>query len=287
MKSNHPPTVLKQIPIGINTRLSTISSNKEHFDKAKEPYQKALNESEHDFTLEFKPTEPRNPRRNKNKRNILWYNPPFNLATKTNIGKKFLQLVSDHFPKNHPLHPICNRNTLKLSYSTTRNLKQIIQSHNQKILSQFKKAGEEKTKACNCQKNRKDKCPLRGECIQKNVIYEATTAEDPPRKYIGSTESFKERHATHVYSFRHEAQSNATTLSHHIHENKLGPEPALTWDVIDRAPAYTKGARACHLCLTEKLHIMMNIGNPAYLNKRNELAQKCRHRAKFRLSALR
>ena len=94
------------------------------------------NESEHDFILEFKPPEPRNPRRNKNKRNILWYNPPFNQATKTNIGKKFLQLVSDHFPKNHPLHPICNRNTLKLSYSTTRNLKQIIQSHNQQLSCQ-------------------------------------------------------------------------------------------------------------------------------------------------------
>ena len=32
--SNHPPSVVKNIPAGINRRLSTISSNKQFFDKA-------------------------------------------------------------------------------------------------------------------------------------------------------------------------------------------------------------------------------------------------------------
>lgn len=37
VKSNHPPLVLKNIPKGINNRLSIISSNKDVFDKAKGP----------------------------------------------------------------------------------------------------------------------------------------------------------------------------------------------------------------------------------------------------------
>ena len=44
-KSNHPPTVIKQIPAAINHRLSALSSNKETFDKAKPLYDKALRSS--------------------------------------------------------------------------------------------------------------------------------------------------------------------------------------------------------------------------------------------------
>ena len=46
VKSNHPPAILKIIPEGVNKRLSEISSNKEVFDQAAPPYQKALDESE-------------------------------------------------------------------------------------------------------------------------------------------------------------------------------------------------------------------------------------------------
>ena len=142
--SNHPPTVIKQIPIGINTRLSNISSTEQHFDDAKTDYQTALETSGHNYKLTYQP--PRNKTSKKiHRRNIIWYNPPFSLGVKTNVGKKFLELVSTHFPKNHPLHPIFNRNTLKISYSCTKNFKQIIQSHNKKVLS--------KKKAPNNQKN--------------------------------------------------------------------------------------------------------------------------------------
>ena len=103
---------------------------------------------------------------------------------------------------------------------------------------------------------------------------------------IGSTENFKSRYNSHKFSFRHETHKNATTLSHHIWEHKLGAEPELKWEIVDTAPTYHKGGRACQLCLTETMHIMRIIGNTSYLNKRSELAAKCRHRAKFRLSAV-
>ena len=99
--SNHPPTVIKQIPAGINSRLSAISSKEEHFDNAKEIYQKALNESGHEYQLKFKPPEEKEKQNKSKKRNIMLYNPPFNLGVKTNIGKRFLALVTKHFLKMH------------------------------------------------------------------------------------------------------------------------------------------------------------------------------------------
>ena len=54
-QSNHPPLVLKNIPLGVNKRLSKISSNKEVFDKASKPYQEALRKSGYDFKLEYEP----------------------------------------------------------------------------------------------------------------------------------------------------------------------------------------------------------------------------------------
>ena len=44
-QSNHPPLVLKNIPMGVNRRLTKISSWKEVFDAAKTPYQEVLNRS--------------------------------------------------------------------------------------------------------------------------------------------------------------------------------------------------------------------------------------------------
>ena len=44
-QSNHPPLILKNIPPGVNRRLSKISANKDIFDKASPPYQEALRKS--------------------------------------------------------------------------------------------------------------------------------------------------------------------------------------------------------------------------------------------------
>ena len=171
---------------------------------------------------------------------------------------------------------------MKISYSCSKNLKAIIQAHNQKILSENTQLQTEEKK-CNCQKNRKNKCPLNGHCVQANVIYQATTTERHPKKYIGSTENFKKRYQSHTFSFRHESNSHATTLSQHIWDRNLGQEPELKWEILDKAMPYRKGGRYCGLCTTEKIHIMRNMQNPQYLNRRTEISQKCRHRAKFRL----
>ena len=111
-ESNHPPITTKNIPAGINRRLSSLSSDKASFDQAVPPYQKALDESGYHYTLQCEPPTT-NRRKNRQRNNISWYNPPFSKNTSTNIGYKFLALIDKHFPKDHKLRKIFNRNTIK------------------------------------------------------------------------------------------------------------------------------------------------------------------------------
>ena len=121
-KSNHPPVTTKNIPAGINKRLSSLSSDKASFDQAAPPYQKALNLSGYHYTLQYEPTKA-SKQKNRQHNNILRYNPPFSKNTSTNIGHQFLALVDKHFPKNHKLRKIFNQNTIKVSYSCMNNKK--------------------------------------------------------------------------------------------------------------------------------------------------------------------
>ena len=57
-ESNHPPITLKNIPAGINKRLSSLSSDKNSFDQAAPPYQKALHDSGYQYNLRYEPTAP-------------------------------------------------------------------------------------------------------------------------------------------------------------------------------------------------------------------------------------
>ena len=51
-------------------------------------------------------------KKKKRKRKVIWFNPPYSSTVKTNIGKLFLKVVKQHFPKGHKLHKIFNKNTL-------------------------------------------------------------------------------------------------------------------------------------------------------------------------------
>ena len=182
--SNHPPSIIKNIPEAINKRLSSLSSNEEMFNSVAPIYQEALRKSGYTYKLHFNPQVTHNPSKKRNRRkDILWFNPPFSTNIKTKFGAKFLKLIDTHFPKDHPLRPIINRNTIKISYRNTPNIKKIISSHNTKLLK-----SENSEPPCNCQKN---PCPLPGQCRAKNVIYQATvtTQQNPPQTetYVGMT----------------------------------------------------------------------------------------------------
>ena len=201
------------------------------------------------------------------------------MTVTTKIGKRFLALLDTHFPKKHKLHKLINRQTVKLSYSCTKNIQTIMQAHNAKVTNPTTK---NRIKRCSCRNP--DKCPLDNDCAeQKDVIYHAKLEEGDKKQYIGCAQDFKKRYYGHTESFRNEANKAKTTLSNHVWDQNLAPEPKIKWSILAKAPSYQKGNRYCDLCLTEKLHILMNIEDNSYLNKRSELAQKCRHKAKFLL----
>jgi len=154
---NHPPSILKNIPLSVNDRLSRLSSTKEIFDIAAPPYQKALADSGCSHKLEFKDMSGS---RKKNRSRILTYlNPPFSLNVKTNIGKQFLNLIRN-FPTNNILRQIVKPNTIKLSYRTSKNMSSEISRHNNRILQS--EDDRMATPRCNCQAALKENCPYPG-----------------------------------------------------------------------------------------------------------------------------
>ena len=56
-QSNHPQSIIKNIPEAINKRLSKISSNKTIFDNAAPLYQAELDKNGYQHTLKFNPEE--------------------------------------------------------------------------------------------------------------------------------------------------------------------------------------------------------------------------------------
>ena len=63
-QSNHPPKILKNIPVGIERRLSNNSANKQIFDEAAPVYQAELDRCGYEHKLEYNP-KPRAPKNKK------------------------------------------------------------------------------------------------------------------------------------------------------------------------------------------------------------------------------
>lgn len=248
-----------------------------------EIYQKALNDSGYKYTLTYKPQQCAS--RKTRKRNITWYNPPYDKNVKTNLGHEFLQIIKKCFPRKHPLSAICNRNTLKLSYCCMPNVANIVQKdRNRKIQPPPKK--DNATKTCNCRV--KTECPLEGKCLDSGIIYQAEVkSESKTESYVGLTStSFKTRFYNHKQSFTDSNKKTSTELSKYIWQLKeKNSRYTITWKILARARPYNNISKRCDLCLTEKLFILCK-PNLATLNKRTEYLGKCRHMDKFTLSAV-
>ena len=187
-------TILRNIPASVNDRLAS----KEIFDAAVPPYQRALDEAGYDFHLEYKDfsaSVTKEPCKSKNRsRRVTYFNPPFALNVKTNIGKELLDLIRK-FPKNNILSKIVNTNTIKLSYRTTKNMKNEIARHNNRLLQT--EDDRLPPPRCNCQAALKKDCPMPNYCTVQCVVYRAlVTSGDPSRPadqqtatYTGLTEN--------------------------------------------------------------------------------------------------
>ena len=159
----------------------------------------------------------------------------------------------------------------------------LISGHNNKILKGSPTLPLPKT--CNCQKN--NVCPLNGECLTNNIIYQATVREtnsNVEENYLGLTgDTFKLRYGNHKKSFKHENYSTESTLSSHIWKlKKENVDYDISWKIIDRGKPFSPVTNVCQLCTKEKYYLIFN-PELCSLNNRDELGAACRHKRKLLL----
>ena len=131
---NNPPSIIKQLPLSIESRLSSLPSLEEIFNNSVTPHQEALDKSGYKHKLKYQANINTASNKKQRKRYIIWLNPPHRKNVKTNIEKIVLNLIKKHFPPHHKFHKLFYKNTAKISYSCTRNVKTIINSDNEKTL---------------------------------------------------------------------------------------------------------------------------------------------------------
>ena len=191
--SNHPPSIIKQLPKMVNKRISALSCDEQEFDKAKTVYEAALKSSGHRENMKFEINGQSNQNTTR-RRKIIWFNPPYNMQVKMNIDKVFLKLIKKHFPKQHKFNKIFNSNTIKISYSCTTNMENVIKQHNSKVLHD---GNQNEIRPCNCRD--KSECPMDGKCLSKSIVYKAEVeSNNNKRIYYGISEGeFKNRYYNH------------------------------------------------------------------------------------------
>ena len=299
-ESNHPPAVTKCIVKGVGQRLSANSSSQEMFDSAKGMYQEQLKKAGYTEELKFEPRK-EGKRGRKRKKDICWFNPPFCRSVITNVGKEFLRILDKCFPPGHPCHKALNRQTVKVSYRTLSNVGHIIASHNSKIIGKGEAAlGKRK---CSCPEKDKPNCPLAGECLAENIIYQAQIKALPPKRaeledeverdprllkvqtYLGRTKpNWKSRRNNHTASFKYIEQKTDSGLSKYVWDLKgMKRGFKLSWSLIARSSSYSPSLDICRLCLLEK-HMLMKQPGLGTLNVEDEFYSACRHKDPLLLS---
>ena len=279
--SNHPPSIKKQIPIMVQNRLSSLSSNEEIFENEAPMYRQALQEAGYKGDIKFTNTPPSVNTQRKRKRNIIWFCPPWSDIIATNIGGRFLKILRKWFPKENILNKLFNKNTVKISYACLPNINSFITARNMKLQNNSSSAS-----ICNC-RGGVIVCPVNGRCTETDVVYKVDIiTHNNASTYIGSTQYFKERFHQHMLSLRHEKYKNSTSLSTHIWDLKEKHiNFTLKWRIIAKAKSYNPEAKKCYLCIAEKAKILYHNGE-GLINKRSEIMAKCRHRAKHKLAAV-
>ena len=76
------------------------------------------------------------------------HDPPYNKSVTSNIGRDVLNLISKHFPNRRPLVEIFKISNIKVSYSCTSNISQILKGHYKNIETLH--SNEHPNKQCNC-----------------------------------------------------------------------------------------------------------------------------------------
>ena len=86
-ESNHSQNIIKQIPASRENHLSNLSSNEILFKESTKHYKNNLRQSGCNKNPTYKPTDTNHQKHSKQKRKIMWFNPPFPINESTEIGK--------------------------------------------------------------------------------------------------------------------------------------------------------------------------------------------------------
>ena len=272
--------VIKQIPKAISKRISDISSSKEIYNQNINYYTDALKCSGYkSISLPHNPAQQRGPdkiEKEKRKRKVIWFNPPFSMNVKTNVGKTFLKLLQRHFPKPHLMSNLFNRNTVKISYFCMRSMESVISSHNKQILNPSREYFRYNRRVRN-------ECHLDNKYLTPNIVHEAKVsnkANNECKRYLGASETpFRERFKNHTRNFKHKSvlnfKSQSGLKSHRV-------TPIVEWSVFKRFNSKTV-ANHCKPYLTKVFYITQSLRDKKLLNKKSELVNKCRHQNKLLL----
>ncbi len=112
--SNHPPSLIRNIPKAVEKRLLELSSNSRIVKQAADTYSGVLKESGYKDEIHYKDSKQENQgRANSNqqaengnhrkmsrKRTVIWFNPPYSRSVKTNIlMREVLSIAGQTFSK--------------------------------------------------------------------------------------------------------------------------------------------------------------------------------------------
>ena len=101
MESNHPPSIIRQIPRMIERLVLDNSSNAEIFKRSKAAPSEALRRSGYRADIKYilsNGAEKKQRKKLKRWLNEFWYNPSFYALVKTDVIRGVLQIVNKHFP---------------------------------------------------------------------------------------------------------------------------------------------------------------------------------------------
>ena len=169
-------------------------------------------------------------------------------------------------------------------------MKSKINQHNKKVLQTTPaQTDEEPRRTCSCRQN--TICPLNNNCLDKEILYSAELTSDlrgyGKKIYKGiCATTFQERLRNHRKAFNHEKYKTDSELSKEVWTIKeKGGNFQVKWTKEANHRAYQPEIGRCRLCEQEKLTIALH-EEKNFLNKRNEIMSRCRHRWKFKLSNL-
>ena len=86
-QSNHPPSIINQLPLFFERRLSKLSSNKKIFNDSIPTYQEAIKRLGYNHNLTYQKHDQKKDNSQQRKRQIIWWKTPCSKNVTTNVDK--------------------------------------------------------------------------------------------------------------------------------------------------------------------------------------------------------